>query len=115
MAGMAMSRSIVARKLIGIYRPDLGMGWRNQVPYLLSLNLQVVVPDMLGYGQTDAPDSHEEYTMKKMTAHMAQIIKQVTDQPIILGGHDWGALFVWYATQPLSRIYFMSPSLLASV
>ncbi|KAI1167975.1 Alpha/Beta hydrolase protein [Nemania serpens] len=79
--------------------PDLGMGWRNQVPYLLSLNLQVVVPDMLGYGQTDAPDSHEEYTMKKMTAHMAQIIKQVTDQPIILGGHDWGALFVWRLTQ----------------
>ncbi|KAJ8122167.1 hypothetical protein ONZ43_g1572 [Nemania bipapillata] len=79
--------------------PDLGMGWRNQVPYLLSLNLQVVVPDMLGYGQTDAPDSYEEYTMKKMTAHMAQIIKQVTDQPIILGGHDWGALFVWRLAQ----------------
>ncbi|KAJ3580017.1 hypothetical protein NPX13_g540 [Xylaria arbuscula] len=75
--------------------PDLGMGWRNQVPYLLSLNLQVVVPDMLGYGQTDAPDSYEEYTMKKMTGHMAEIVKQVTDQPIILGGHDWGALFVW--------------------
>ncbi|RYC64764.1 hypothetical protein CHU98_g1457 [Xylaria longipes] len=79
--------------------PDLGMGWRNQVPYLLSLNLQVVVPDMLGYGQTDAPDSPEEYTMKKMTAHMVQLIKQVTDQPIILGGHDWGALFVWRMAQ----------------
>ncbi|RWA13839.1 hypothetical protein EKO27_g1247 [Xylaria grammica] len=79
--------------------PDLGMGWRNQVPYLLSLNLQVVVPDMLGYGQTDAPDSYSEYTMKKMTTHMAEIIKQVTDQPIILGGHDWGALFVWRLAQ----------------
>ncbi|KAI0104195.1 Alpha/Beta hydrolase protein [Nemania sp. FL0031] len=79
--------------------PDLAMGWRNQVPYLLSLNLQVVVPDMLGYGQTDAPDSYEEYRMTKMTAHMAEIIKQVTDQPIILGGHDWGALFVWRLAQ----------------
>ncbi|KAI8634980.1 Alpha/Beta hydrolase protein [Xylariaceae sp. FL1651] len=79
--------------------PDLGMGWRNQVPFLLSLNMQVVVPDMLGYGQTSAPDSHEEYTMKKMTGHMAQIVKQVTDQPIILGGHDWGAVFVWRMAQ----------------
>jgi soluble epoxide hydrolase/lipid-phosphate phosphatase len=71
------------------------MGWRNQVPFLLSLNMQVVVPDMLGYGQTSAPDSFEEYTFKKMTAHMAQIIKQVTEEPIILGGHDWGGIFVW--------------------
>ncbi|KAI1132929.1 Alpha/Beta hydrolase protein [Nemania abortiva] len=79
--------------------PDLGMGWRNQVPYLLSLNLQVVVPDMLGYGQTDAPESYEDYRMVKMTADMVEIIKQVTDQPIILGGHDWGALFVWRLAQ----------------
>lgn len=70
------------------------MGWRFQVPLLLSLGLQVVVPDMLGYGQTSAPDSHEEYTMKKMTGDMAHIIKEVTDQPVILGGHDWGGFFV---------------------
>lgn len=25
--------------------PDLGFGWRNQVPYLMSLGLQVIVPD----------------------------------------------------------------------
>ncbi|KAI1426026.1 Alpha/Beta hydrolase protein [Xylaria sp. FL1777] len=79
--------------------PDLGMGWRYQVPFLVSLNLQVVVPDMLGYGQTDAPDSYEEYRMTKMTAHMVEIVKQVTDQPIILGGHDWGGLFVWRMAQ----------------
>ncbi|KAK8054496.1 alpha/beta-hydrolase [Apiospora phragmitis] len=78
--------------------PDLGMGWRFQVPMLLSMGLQVVVPDMLGYGQTSAPESHEEYTMKKMTAHIAQVIKDVTDQPIILGGHDWGGFFIWRMT-----------------
>ena len=70
------------------------MGWRYQVPYLLSLNLQVVVPDMLGFGQTSAPEPAEEYTLKKMSAHIATLIKEVTDQPIILGGHDWGAWFV---------------------
>ncbi|KAI0166411.1 alpha/beta-hydrolase [Xylariaceae sp. FL1272] len=75
--------------------PDLGLGWRNQVPFLVSLGLQVVVPDMLGYGRTSAPDSYEEYAMKKMTAHIAHIIKEVTNEPIILGGHDWGSLLVW--------------------
>ena len=80
------------------------MGWRYQVPYLLSLNLQVVVPDMLGYGRTSAPESAEEYTLKKMSAHIATLIKEVTDQPIILGGHDWGAWFVVsnFFTAPLN-------------
>ncbi|KAK7952965.1 hypothetical protein PG996_013853 [Apiospora saccharicola] len=78
--------------------PDLGMGWRFQVPMLLSMGLQVVVPDMLGYGQTSAPESHEHYTMKKMCGHIAQVIKDVTPQPIILGGHDWGGFFIWRFT-----------------
>ncbi|KAK7998966.1 bifunctional epoxide hydrolase 2 [Apiospora marii] len=78
--------------------PDLGMGWRFQVPMLLSMGLQVVVPDMLGYGQTSAPESHEHYTMKKMCGHIAQVIKEVTPQPIILGGHDWGGFFIWRFT-----------------
>ncbi|KAI1772421.1 epoxide hydrolase [Hypoxylon cercidicola] len=79
--------------------PDLGMAWRYQVPYLLSLNLQVIVPDMLGYGQTSAPKAIEEYTMKNISAHMAGLIKEVTDQPIILGGHDWGGIVVWRLTR----------------
>ena len=70
------------------------MGWRYQVPHLLSLGLQVIVPDMLGFGRTSAPESHEEYTAKNIAGHIATLIKEVTDQPIILGGHDWGAWFV---------------------
>ncbi|OTA84418.1 hypothetical protein M434DRAFT_36476 [Hypoxylon sp. CO27-5] len=78
--------------------PDLGMGWRYQVPYLVSLGLKVIVPDMLGYGQTSAPESPDEYTMKKMASHIATIIKANANQPVILGGHDWGAALVWKVT-----------------
>ena len=49
---------------------------------------------MLGYGRTSAPESHEAYAAKKMAGHIAALIKEVTDEPIILGGHDWGAWFV---------------------
>lgn len=41
------------------------MGWRYQVPHLLFLGLEVMVLDMLGYGQTSAPESLSEHTMKK--------------------------------------------------
>lgn len=70
------------------------MGWRYQVPYLVSLGLKVIVPDMLGYGKTSAPESPDEYTMKKMASHIAAVIKANADQPVILGGHDWGAALV---------------------
>ncbi|KAL3477605.1 Alpha/Beta hydrolase protein [Aspergillus californicus] len=79
-----------------IYRPDLGLGWRFQVPYLLSLNLQVIVPDMLGYGQTSAPEAPEAYSFKTISSHLAKLIHEVTNgNPIILGAHDWGAFLAW--------------------
>lgn len=90
---MAMRVLIIAFLILP--RPDIGMGWRYQVPYLLSLNLQVVVPDMLGYGQTSAPDAAEEYSLKKMSAHLVHLVREVTDEPVILGGHDWGAALAW--------------------
>lgn len=39
--------------------PDLSLGWRNQIPLLLSKGLRVVAPDMMGYGGTDAPEEVE--------------------------------------------------------
>ncbi|KAK3384890.1 Alpha/Beta hydrolase protein [Podospora didyma] len=79
--------------------PDIGMGWRFQVLYLLSLGLQVIVPDLLGYGQTSAPDAFVEYSLRKMSAHMAHLVRDVvpdpSNHPVILGGHDWGAFLAW--------------------
>ncbi|KAI1334744.1 Alpha/Beta hydrolase protein [Xylariaceae sp. FL0016] len=76
--------------------PDLAMGWRYQVPYLLRLGVRVVVPDMLGYGQTSSPDAEDEYSFKKMSAHMAQLIHEVNEsEPVLLIAHDWGAAFAW--------------------
>lgn len=32
--------------------PDLSMGWRYQIPYLVDMGFRVVAPDMMGYGGT---------------------------------------------------------------
>jgi soluble epoxide hydrolase / lipid-phosphate phosphatase len=84
------------------------MGWRFQVPYLLSLGMQVIVPDMLGYGRTAAPEPATEYSLKKISAHMAHVIRAVTDEPVILGGHDWGAALAW-------RLAIYHPSLFRGI
>jgi len=77
--------------------PDLSFGWRYQVPFLLSLGLRVIVPDMLGYGRTDAPEAVAEYSMKKIAGDLAALVAHVVGpgERIILGGHDWGGVVVW--------------------
>ncbi|CAN8096411.1 unnamed protein product [Discula destructiva] len=77
--------------------PDLSFGWRYQVPYLLSLGLQVIVPDMLGYGGTDAPQELALYSLKSVSDDLAELVRQVIglEERIILGGHDWGGMLVW--------------------
>jgi soluble epoxide hydrolase/lipid-phosphate phosphatase len=51
------------------------------------------VPDMMGYGETDAPqvppaDLHM-YTLKRAADDIKALAKQLGSETIILGGHDW--------------------------
>ena len=85
------------------------MGWRYQIPYLLSLNLKVIAPDLLGYGQTSAPSEVGLYSFKRMSGHLTHLIRAETEnEPIILGGHDWGAFLAW-------RLAMYSPDLFTGV
>lgn len=77
--------------------PDLAFGWRYQVPYFMSLGFRVVVPDMIGYGGTEAPEDLEAYTLKSIAADMNELARRFVgeDGQIILGGHDWGGAAAW--------------------
>lgn len=84
-----------------MFRPDLPHGWRFQVPYLLKLGCKVILPDMLGYGQTSAPDSPAQYSLRNTADHIAQLIRAVggsSSSPVIIGAHDWGAFAAWRLT-----------------
>jgi len=78
--------------------PDLGFGWRYQVPYLTSLGLRVIVPDGLGFGRSSAPQELSTYSLKSMSSDMIALVNHVlgsNQEPVILGGHDWGGALVW--------------------
>ncbi|CAM1505474.1 Fc.00g111110.m01.CDS01 [Cosmosporella sp. VM-42] len=96
MIGEPEGRPIANMMLIHGF-PDLGFGWRYQVPYFMSLGFRVIVPDMLGYGDTDAPDAPEAYTLKKLSADIKTLAVRTCGVKgrIILGGHDWGGALVW--------------------
>ncbi|RSL39141.1 hypothetical protein CEP54_016365, partial [Fusarium duplospermum] len=76
--------------------PDLGFGWRYQIPHFASLGYQVVAPDMLGFGDTDAPDQPSQYALKSIAEDIKELANAIVkDKRIILGGHDWGGAVVW--------------------
>ncbi|KAJ6616290.1 Alpha/Beta hydrolase protein [Mycena sp. CBHHK59/15] len=51
--------------------PDTGHGWRHQVGPWMRAGFRVIVPDMLGYGSTDAPVDPAQYTTKRLCSDLA--------------------------------------------
>ncbi len=49
-------------------------GWRHQIGPWVRSGYRVVVPTMLGYGETDKPSSPAEYTMKKLCADLVALL-----------------------------------------
>ncbi|KAF9171415.1 hypothetical protein BGX21_007523 [Mortierella sp. AD011] len=75
--------------------PDLWYGWRHQIKYLAKLGYRVIVPDTLGYGQTDAPVELHKYGMKTICAHLAALLDILEIPKVTIIGHDWGGAIVW--------------------
>ncbi|KAJ2725724.1 hypothetical protein GGI07_001092 [Coemansia sp. Benny D115] len=78
--------------------PDLWYGWRYQIPFLVSLGYRVLVPDMRGYGQTDAPTDVSTYSAKNIVKDLVSLLDIAGVDRAVWAGHDWGGMHVWRAT-----------------
>ncbi|OCT53632.1 epoxide hydrolase [Cladophialophora carrionii] len=87
--------------------PDISMGWRYQIPFLTKLGLDVVAPDSIGYGRTDAPPFKlQDYTYRRAADDIAELARQLGLSQIILGGHDWGGSIVYRVAQYYPSLIF---------
>ncbi|KAJ2006393.1 hypothetical protein GGI04_000229 [Coemansia thaxteri] len=77
--------------------PDMWYGWRYQIPFLVSLGYRVIVPDMRGYGQSDAPSDVSSYTAKNVVQDLVSLLDVVGVHKAVWAGHDWGGVHVWRA------------------
>lgn len=71
--------------------PETHHSWRNQVP-LLARSFKVVVPDMRGYGQTDAPRRVVDYRLPILMKDVRDLIEAFGYSEAVLVSHDWGAV-----------------------
>src|ERR1700749_519954 len=77
--------------------PELWYSWRHQLEALAAAGFHAVAPDMRGYGQTDAPEAIDQYTLLHLVGDMVGLLDALGEETAVIVGHDWGAPVAWYA------------------
>lgn len=76
--------------------PESWYSWRHQMKALAEAGFRAVAPDMRGYGQTDAPEEIEKYTILHLTGDIVGVCNALGAETAVVAGHDWGAPVAWH-------------------
>jgi pimeloyl-ACP methyl ester carboxylesterase len=74
--------------------PDSGRCWAKVAP-LLADRYRVIVPDLRGFGESDAPADLESYRMPVLLGDVAGLIEWTGGSPAFVVGHDFGGALTW--------------------
>ncbi|MGI4798126.1 MAG: alpha/beta fold hydrolase, partial [Janthinobacterium lividum] len=75
--------------------PEFWWAWRHQIDPLAKQGYHVVVPDMRGYDQSDAPQDVASYRLDVLVADVLALADLFGADRFRLVGHDWGAIVAW--------------------
>ncbi len=76
--------------------PESWYSWRHQLTALAEAGFHAVAPDMRGYGQTEAPEAIDQYTLFHLTGDMVGLCQALGAEQAVIAGHDWGAPVAWH-------------------
>lgn len=76
--------------------PDTHKTWRKQVPALVKAGYRVIMPDLRGYGESDAPPNVADYSASTLSADVIGLLDAMKIERCYLIGHDWGSLIGWH-------------------
>ncbi|KAG5650045.1 hypothetical protein H0H81_000982 [Sphagnurus paluster] len=74
--------------------PNTANDWRHQVNFFKDQGYGIIAPDMLGYGDTDKPADHSQYTLSALARDVIDILDAEKVDKAIAIGHDWGSILV---------------------
>ena len=75
--------------------PDSSKLWRHQVPFLVENGFRVVVPDLRGFGESDAPEGVDSYGLLNVLQDITGILDELDIPSAHVVGHDFGAAAAW--------------------
>lgn len=70
--------------------PTWGFLWRKVLPPLVEAGFRCVVPDLVGFGRSDKPETLEDYSFDAHVAWMAALVEHLDLRDARLVVHDWG-------------------------
>ena len=76
--------------------PELWYSWRHQIAKLSEVGFRVCAMDVRGYGRSSKPLDVASYSLKNLASDVAAVAAKLSDEPVVLFGHDWGASIVWH-------------------
>ncbi len=79
--------------------PEFWYGWHRQLDYFAQQGFRAVAPDQRGYNLSSKPSGVRAYTLKNTTADIAALTGQLTNEKLVLVGHDWGGAVAWTMAQ----------------
>jgi pimeloyl-ACP methyl ester carboxylesterase len=77
--------------------PEFSGTWRHQLRALAAAGYRAVAPDQRGYGQTDAPEREDAYTIFHLVGDVIGLLDALGEDQAVVVGHDWGAPVAWNA------------------
>jgi pimeloyl-ACP methyl ester carboxylesterase len=75
--------------------PDSGNLWRHQVKALTGAGFRTIVPDLRGFGASDAPESTDQYSLPLLAGDVLAVLDRLSVERAHVVGHDWGAALAW--------------------
>src|ERR1700691_178760 len=73
--------------------PSWSYLYRKMIPVLTGAGLQIVAPDLVGFGRSDKPAERTDYTFARHVEWMRELLFDRLDLPdVTLVGQDWGGL-----------------------
>lgn len=79
--------------------PECWHSWREQIPALTAAGYRVFVPEMRGYGASDAPEDIAAYDVLTICADIQASMTALNQSEVCMIGHDWGAMIAWHLAQ----------------
>src|SRR5713226_4532216 len=75
--------------------PEIWYSWRHQLRALADAGFRAIAPDQRGYGETDAPQAIDAYSIHHLIGDLTGLLDALQIDKTAIVGHDWGGLLVW--------------------
>jgi soluble epoxide hydrolase/lipid-phosphate phosphatase len=74
--------------------PDIWWGWRYIIKDL-ARDFRIICPDMIGYGQTDAPVELKRYGFESVSRDLVELMEAAgCKTKFLVLCHDWGVILI---------------------